>query len=106
MIELIAAVAGASITVAAMGAMGFSRRNDEARDAVVRLTSAVESISVQLQILHTDIKDERKETIGGIDLAVCRLRTPSNCDPQSSAVYAAVGAAAGWIGGLLVPTKP
>ena len=44
--------------------------------------------------------------IGGIDLAVCRFRTPSNCDPQSSAVYAAVGAAAGWIGGLLVPTKP
>lgn len=45
-------------------------------------------------------------TIGGIDLAVCRVRTPNNCDPQSSAVYAAVGAAAGWIGGLLVPTKP
>jgi len=45
-------------------------------------------------------------TIGGIDLAVCRFRTPANCDPQSSAVYAAVGAAAGWIGGLLVPTKP
>ena len=45
-------------------------------------------------------------TIGAIDLAVCRVRTPINCDPQSSAVYAAVGAAAGWIGGLLVPTKP
>lgn len=39
--------------------------------------------------------------IGAIDLAVCRARTPSNCDPQSSAVYAAVGAAAGWIGGIL-----
>lgn len=44
--------------------------------------------------------------IGSIDLAACRVRTPSSCDPQSSAVYAAVGAAAGWIGGLLVPTKP
>ena len=40
-------------------------------------------------------------TIGGIDLTVCRVRTPSNCDPQSSAVYAAVGTAAGWIGGIL-----
>lgn len=39
--------------------------------------------------------------IGGLDLAVCRARTPANCDPQSSAVYAAVGAAAGWIGGIL-----
>ena len=44
MIEIIAAVAGASISVAAMGAMGFSRRNDEARDAVIRLTAAVEQI--------------------------------------------------------------
>jgi hypothetical protein len=62
MIELIAAIAGASISVAAMGAMGFSRRNDEARDAVIRLTSAVEHIATQLEVLHTDIKEDRKET--------------------------------------------
>ena len=67
MIEVIAAICGASISVAALGAMGFTRRNDEARDAVIRLTSAVESISVQLQILHTDIKDERKETFGRLN---------------------------------------
>jgi hypothetical protein len=62
MIELIAAIAGASISVAAMGAMGFSRRNNEARDAVIRLTSAVEHIATQLEVLHTDIKEDRKET--------------------------------------------
>jgi len=39
--------------------------------------------------------------IGAIDLAACRVRTPANCDPQSSAVFAAVGAAAGWVGGIL-----
>ena len=39
--------------------------------------------------------------IGAIDLAACRVRNPANCDPQSSAVFAAVGAAAGWIGGIL-----
>jgi ribosomal protein S11 len=61
MIEVVAAVAGASISVAAMGAMGFSRRNDEARDAVIRLTSAVEHIATQLEVLHNDIKDDRKE---------------------------------------------
>ena len=61
MIEVVAAVAGASISVAAMGAMGFSRRNDEARDAVIRLTSAVEHIAIQLEVLHNDIKDDRKE---------------------------------------------
>jgi hypothetical protein len=46
-------------------------------------------------------------TIGGIDLAACRFRTPSNCDPQSSAVYAAVGSAGAGIFYLCytVPTK-
>jgi hypothetical protein len=62
MIELIAAIAGASISVAAMAAMGFSRRNDEARDAVIRLTSAVEHIATQLEVLGSDIKEDRKET--------------------------------------------
>lgn len=62
MVELVAAIAGASISAAAMGAMGFSRRNDEARNAVIRLTAAVEHIATQLEVLHTDIKDDRKET--------------------------------------------
>ena len=61
MVEIVAAVAGASISVAAMGAMGFSRRNEEAREAVIRLTSAVEHIAIQLEVLHTDIKEDRKE---------------------------------------------
>jgi predicted nucleic acid-binding Zn-ribbon protein len=62
MIEVIAAIAGASISVAAMGAMGFSRRNDEARDAVIRLTSAVEHIATQLEAMHLDIKETQRET--------------------------------------------
>jgi hypothetical protein len=62
MIEVFAAIAGASISVAAMGAMGFSRKSNEARDAVIRLTSAVEHIATQLEVLHTDIKEDRKET--------------------------------------------
>jgi hypothetical protein len=62
MIELVAAVAGASISVAAMGAMGFSRRNDQARDAIIRLSSAVEHIATQLEAMHVDIKDDRRET--------------------------------------------
>jgi hypothetical protein len=83
MIEIIAAVAGASISVAAMGAMGFSRRNDEARDAVIRLTSAVEHIATQLEILHTDIKDDRKETfkrLNGVEQRVTMLEArPPMC---------------------------
>ena len=76
MIELIAAVAGASISVAAMGAMGFSRRNDQARDAVIRLTSAVEHIALQLEAMHADIKDDRRETytrLNGVEQRVSKL---------------------------------
>ena len=45
-----------------MGAFGIGKRNDEARDAVIRLTSAVEHIALQLENMHADIKDDRRET--------------------------------------------
>jgi hypothetical protein len=73
MIEVVAAIAGASISVAAMGAMGFSRRSDEARDAVIRLTSAVEHIATQLEVLHTDIKSDRKETFARLNTVEQRV---------------------------------
>jgi hypothetical protein len=73
MIEVVAAIAGASISVAAMGAMGFSRKSDEARDAVIRLTSAVEHIATQLEVLHTDIKEDRKEMFQRLSLTEQRI---------------------------------
>jgi len=60
-IEILSAVAGASISVAAMGIFGYSRRNEEASAAIVRLTSAVENIAASLNILHVDIKESNKE---------------------------------------------
>jgi hypothetical protein len=73
MIEVLAAVAGASISVAAMGAMGYSKRTDEARDAVIRLTMAVEHIATQLEVLHSDIKEDRKETFGRLSTVEQRV---------------------------------
>lgn len=76
MIDVIAAIAGASISVAAMGAMGFTKRNDEARDAVIRLTAAVEHIATQLEVMHTDIRADRKETfsrLNGVEQRVATL---------------------------------
>ena len=67
MIEIFAAVAGASLSWAAMGAMGFSRRNDQARDAVIRLTASVEHIVAQLEIIHTDMRDANRETFGRLN---------------------------------------
>ena len=73
MVEVVAAIAGASISVAAMGAMGFSRRSDEARDAVIRLTSAVEHIATQLEVLRMDIKEDRKETFSRLNTVEQRV---------------------------------
>ena len=73
MVEVVAAIAGASISVAAMGALGFTKRTDEARDAVIRLTSAVEHIATQLEVLHTDIKDDRKETFQRLNIVEQRV---------------------------------
>ena len=73
MVEIVAAVAGASISVAAMGAAGAGRRNQEARDAVVRLTAAVEHIATQLEVLHADMKEDRKETFGRLSTVEQRV---------------------------------
>lgn len=61
MVEVIAAVVGASIGVAGLSASGFSRRNNESREAVIRLTMAVEAIAGKLEELHQDMKSDRKE---------------------------------------------
>jgi hypothetical protein len=66
-IEIFAAITGASISVAAMGAMGFGRINRESREAVIRLTSAVEHIATNLEIMHQDIKEDRKETFNRLN---------------------------------------
>ena len=65
MIELIAAALGALLGVGGTGAImslsGAAKRNTESREAVIRLTSAVESIAGKLEELHQDMKADRKE---------------------------------------------
>jgi len=76
MIEVVAAVAGASISVAAMGYMGAGKRNDDARDAVIRLTASVEHIANQLEVIHADMRDANRETfqrLGAVEQRVTKL---------------------------------
>ena len=82
MIEIWAAITGASISIGAMGVMGASRRNEEGREAVVRLTTAVEHIATQLEVLHMDIKEDRKETfsrLNGVEQRVTMLEARPHC---------------------------
>ena len=58
MIEVWAAVCGASITAAALGFSGFNRQNQQGRDSLVRLTTAVDNLTSRLDILHNDIKTD------------------------------------------------
>lgn len=76
MVEVWAAVAGASITVAGLGASGLSRQNRLGQDSLIRLTAAVDNLSDRLDILHNDIKSKDVEVFGRLselERSVARL---------------------------------
>ena len=66
-IEVLAAITGASICVAATGWAGASRRNNEGHMAVVRLTEAVNTVASRLDDLHIDLRADRKETFSRLN---------------------------------------
>ena len=59
MIEIYAAILGASIGIAGMSVSGFSKRTSESREAVIRLSAGLESIATKLEDLHQDMKAEK-----------------------------------------------
>ena len=76
MIEVLAAVVGSAITVGAMGIGANTRRSAEGRDAVIKLTAAVENVAIRLEELHVDIRADRKETyqrLNGLEQRVAKL---------------------------------
>lgn len=76
MIEVAAAIAGAVITVGAMGFGSASRRAAEGREAVIRLTTAVENVASRLDEIHVDIKADRKEAwqrMSSLEVRVTKL---------------------------------
>lgn len=79
-VEVAAAVVGAAITVGAMGFSSQARRATEGRDAVIRLTAAVENVAVRLDEIHVDIKADRKETssrLNNLEVRVTKLEASS-----------------------------
>ncbi len=74
--EFAAAIAGAVIGVGGTFFISKGDRQSQARDAVIRLTEAVEHIARQLEILHQDMKEDRRETyerIGSVEQRLSRL---------------------------------
>ena len=81
MIEIWAAAAGASITVAGLGITGLKQQGQQGRDSLIRLTTAVEGLSRQLDVLHTDIRSRDQEVfarLSELEQAVSRLEGHSN----------------------------
>ena len=76
MVEVWAAVAGASITVAGVGISGLSRQAQTGRESLVRLTASVDNLSSRLDILHNDIKTKDMEVfarLNELERSVARL---------------------------------
>ena len=76
MVEVWAAVAGASITVAGVGVSGLNRQSQTSRESLVRLTASVDNLSSRLDILHNDIKTKDMEVfarLNELERSVARL---------------------------------
>jgi|TARA_B100000073_G_scaffold174634_1_gene144480 outer membrane murein-binding lipoprotein Lpp len=81
MVEVWAAVAGASVTVAGLGVSGLNRQSQQGRDSLVRLTTAVDNLSSRLQVLHDDIKTKDVEVfarLNELERSVARLEGHSD----------------------------
>jgi|TARA_Y100000033_G_C2706319_1_gene91108 outer membrane murein-binding lipoprotein Lpp len=81
MVEVWAAVAGASITVAGVGVSGINRQARQGQDSLIRLTAAVDNLSGRLDILHNDIKTKDMEVfarLNELERSVARLEGHSD----------------------------
>ena len=80
-VEIWAAVAGASIGVAASGVRGANRQNQDGRDSLVRLTSAVDNLANRMDVLHADLRVRDQELfarISDLEQNVARLEGHQN----------------------------
>ena len=73
MIEITAAAVGVALSSIVMAFSSAGRRASEGRDAVIRLTAAVESVATRLEELHIDIKADRRETYGRLNAMEQRI---------------------------------
>lgn len=76
MIEIAAAVAGASVSAAVLGFNAHNRRAAEGRDCLIRLSTSVDNVALQLKDLHDDLRTERAEIfarLSAAERAIARL---------------------------------
>ena len=80
-VEVWAAVAGASVGVASAGLTGLSRQSQQGRDSLIRLTTAVDNLASRLDVPHADIRTRDQEIFGRLaelERSVARLEGHSD----------------------------
>ena len=80
-VEVWAAVAGASVGVASAGLTGLSRQSQQGRDSLIRLTTAVDNLANRLDVLHADIRTRDQEIfsrLAELERSVARLEGHSD----------------------------
>lgn len=81
MVEIWAAVAGASVGVASAGLTGINRSSQQGRESLVRLTTAVDNLAGRMDVLHADIRTRDQEIfarLSNLEQSVARLEGHSN----------------------------
>ena len=80
-VEIWAAVAGASVGVASAGLTGINRQNQQGRESLVRLTTAVDNLASRMDVLHADIRARDQEIFARLSMleqSVARLEGHSD----------------------------
>ena len=81
MIEILAAVAGASVGVAGLGIARANGQSQAGRDSLVRLTSSVDNLATRMNVLHNDLMARDREIfarISELERSLARLEGHSD----------------------------
>ena len=76
MLEIFAAVTGASVTAAAMSISNAGKQNLQTRETLARLTIAVENLAERLNVFHDDVMRKDSEVfqrLRNLEASVARL---------------------------------
>ena len=81
MVEVLAAVAGASVGVAGLGIVRANSQNQSGRESLVRLTSAMDNLATRMELLQTDMMARDREIFGrlsDLERSVARMEGHSD----------------------------
>jgi len=80
-VEVLAAMAGASVGVAGLGIVRANGQSQASRESLVRLTSAMDNLAARMDVLHTDMMARDREIfarLSDLERSVARIEGHSD----------------------------